>query len=136
MKTLSIRHPWIDAILLGVKTIEVRSTPTSHRGELLLHASATWNARQRELMQGLVAKGLELSEPDRSTLGAVVGRARLVDCRPMSAADWRAALVEPREGSFWAWELAEVTRLGPMRCRGHLGLFEVDDQVLTVGASP
>ncbi len=35
---LSIRQPWVELILLGRKTIEVRSWTTRHRGPLWLHA--------------------------------------------------------------------------------------------------
>ncbi|WP_084604451.1 ASCH domain-containing protein [Desulfonatronum thioautotrophicum] len=35
---LSIRQPWVELILPGHKTIEVRSWPTRHRGPLWLHA--------------------------------------------------------------------------------------------------
>ncbi len=35
---LSIRQPWIELILSGLKTIEVRTWSTEYRGELWLHA--------------------------------------------------------------------------------------------------
>ncbi|WP_459939205.1 ASCH domain-containing protein [Desulfonatronum parangueonense] len=38
---LSIRHPWVELILLGRKTIEVGSGTTRHRGPLWLHAGMT-----------------------------------------------------------------------------------------------
>ena len=38
MKALSIRHPWVDLILAGSKTIEIRTWSTRYRGPVLLHA--------------------------------------------------------------------------------------------------
>jgi len=40
-KALSIRQPWIDMILSGVKTIEIRewAYPPRHRGRFVIHAA-------------------------------------------------------------------------------------------------
>jgi hypothetical protein len=46
---LSIRQPWIDLILRGEKTIEVREWRFNHRGPILLHASKTIDWKTVEL---------------------------------------------------------------------------------------
>jgi len=126
MKALSIRQPWIGAILSGAKTVEVRARPTRHRGPLYLHASRTYGRDEREQLQRLRHLGHALPDPDPERLGAVIGRARLVDCRLIEPADWEAALVEPRPGRLWAWVLAEAKPLAkPLKLPGQRTLFEV-----------
>ncbi len=128
MKALSIRQPSISALLAGRKSIEVRSYSTPHRGDLLLHAAATFSWREREELQHLRRLGIDLSEPDRSQRGALVGLAQLSGCRRMTEADWDAALVEAREGTWWAWELERVEAFPtPIPFRGRLFMWEVAD---------
>jgi hypothetical protein len=90
MKALSIRHPWVDLILAGTKAIEIRTWSTRHRGPLLLHASSAYGISERE-----AAARLRLPPPAPSTLGAVVGVAELVDCRPVRPDDWKGAGLPP-----------------------------------------
>jgi hypothetical protein len=127
MKALSIRQPWIDAIITGAKTVEVRARPTRHRGPLYLHASRTYGPAEREQLARLRGLGHELPEPDRGRLGALVAQARLVDCRPMREEDWAAALAPPRTGRYWAWVLSGARRLRtPVAMKGRRTLFEVE----------
>ncbi len=131
MKALSIRHPWVEAILAGAKTIEIRARPTRHRGELLLHASRTWTRRETEAVEQLRALGLDARRPPPERTGAILGKARLVDCRLMTEADWPPALLEPRSGRLWAWELAAAEPLpAPVPLTGRRTLFEVDDALV------
>jgi hypothetical protein len=127
MKALSIRQPWIDAILSGAKTVEVRARPTRHRGPLYLHASRTFGPREREHLERLRGLGHLLPDPDPERRGALIGQARLVDCRLMGAEDWEAALAEPKQGRYWAWVLSSARPLKkPMRVKGERALFEVE----------
>lgn len=121
MKALSIRHPWVDLILAGTKTIEIRTWATRYRGPLLLHASSAYGISERE-----AAARLRLAPPAPSALGAVVGVAELVDCRPVRRADWKCAGLPPLEGRLWAWVLAEPRAVGPLPCPGKRTLFELD----------
>ena len=124
MKALSIRHPWVDLILAGTKTIEIRTWATRYRGPLLLHASSAYGISERE-----TAARLRLPAPDPATLGAVVGIAELVDCRPVRRADWKCAGLPPLEGRLWAWVLAEPRAVGPLPCPGKRTLFDLDQEV-------
>ena len=124
MKALSIRHPWVDLILAGSKTIEIRTWATRYRGPLLLHASSAYGISERE-----AAARLRLPAPDRATLGAVVGVAELVDCRPVRREDWKSAGLPPLEGRLWAWVLAGPRAVGPLPCRGQRTLFDLDQEV-------
>jgi len=127
MKALSIRQPWIGAILSGAKTVEVRARPTRHRGDLYLHASRTFGPAERGHLERLRELGHPLADPDPDRLGAVVGRARLVDCRLMQPEDWAAALAEPRDGRLWAWIISGARPLRtPLKVKGQRNLFDVD----------
>lgn len=125
MKALSLRHPWIDAILAGTKTIEVRTWATRYRGPLLLHASGAWGVPERE-----AAKRLGISVPSDRAAGALIGAATLVDCRPVADADWAAAALPPLEGRLWAWVLTDATPIDPIPRRGSRRLFDVEDAAL------
>jgi hypothetical protein len=128
MKALSIRQPSIAALLTGRKSIEVRAYATRHRGDLLLHAAASFSWREREELKHLRQSGVDLPDPDPAQRGALVGLAQLIGCRRMTDADWDAALVEPREGTWWAWELDAVEAFPrPIPYRGRLFMWAVPD---------
>jgi hypothetical protein len=131
MKALSIRHPFIDAILAGARPIEVRPYVTRHRGDLLLHASGSFTTIEKQELARLREDGLELAEPTRANRGALVGTAQLTGCRPMTEADWRRALLPPREGTWYAWDLEAIeTFPEPVPFPGRLFMFEVEDEEL------
>ena len=125
MKALSIRHPWVDLILAGSKTIEIRTWSTRYRGPLLLHASGAYGISERE-----AAARLRLPAPDPATMSAVVGIAELVDCRLARKEDWKSAGLPPLEGKLWAWVFAEPRPVGPVFHAGNRTLFDIDEEVL------
>lgn len=97
LKAIVIKRPWIDLILAGKKTWEIRSRAVNTRGVI-----------------GLIEGGS----------GKVVGLARLTGCLgPMTAEQVTEHLskhqVPPERmsevpyKSFYAWELADVRRLNP-----------------------
>ena len=126
MKALSIRHPWIEAILSGHKTIEVRAWATRHRGPLLLHAPSAFGVADKQALARLRAEGVLVPAPTPERLGAVLGEAQLVDCRRLRDSDWAGALMEPVEGRLRAWELADVRSFEPIAARGERMLFELE----------
>lgn len=77
---LSIRQPWVDLILRGIKRIEVREWPVPQRGLFAIHASWTIDWRSAELF------GYEdiLSLPR----GGLVGTAEVTDCITLDPAAW------------------------------------------------
>jgi hypothetical protein len=54
---LSIRQPWVDLILRGEKTIEIREWPVKRRGPIVIHASRTVDWKTVELLgyEGVLA---------------------------------------------------------------------------------
>ena len=126
MKALSIRHPWIDLILAGTKTIEIRTWATRYRGPLLLHASAGYGISERD-----ASARFGLGRPAPETLGAIVGVATLIDCRHVRPEDWAGAALPPLEGKLWAWVFTDPEAVEPVPCAGKRTLFDVD-QALAV----
>jgi hypothetical protein len=105
MKAISLKQPWANMIANGQKTIETRTWPTKHRGEILIVSS---------------------KKPAIDPAGCAVGILTIVDCRPMTKDDEEAACCELYPGA-WAWVLANVRKLAkPFPVKGTLGIYEVD----------
>lgn len=118
---LSIRQPWVELILQGTKTIEVRSWATQHRGELFLHAGLKPDIQALERF-GL---GHEL------TFGALVGKCQLLDCiefTPRTWESWRPRHLNDGElsGRRYAWLLEQPIRTAPTPYKGRLGLMQIE----------
>ena len=118
-RALSIKQPWLNLILSGRKTIETRVWSTSHRGDLLLCASAT---------------------PRIAPFGCAVCLVELVDCRPMQPEDWAAACITPYGGTtpapyakkgspppavVYGWHLENLRPVAQIPVRGRQQLFPV-----------
>ena len=121
MKALSVKQPWALALVDGVKTIEVRSWSTRHRGPLVVCASASPN------------NWFWYDEDNREhwliPAGCIMGIVDLVDCRPMTKADEDAALCDYFPGDF-AWVVKPIARCRPDPIKGKLNLFDVPDDNL------
>ena len=74
--TLSVKQPWAALLVAGVKTIEVRTWPTTVRGPVLIHAGK--KADDREEGWALVSTP-ELAIATQQ-LGGVIGVADLFGC--------------------------------------------------------
>lgn len=127
---LSIRQPWAELILLGRKTIEVRTWIVEHRGPIWLHAG---RARDPQLDEAFGLHDL--------FRGGYVGSAVLTAIMPLDRARWELLRAEHldrggfAEGRF-GWLLTDVKRLvRPVAGPGRLNLFhpepEVDEQLRT-----
>jgi len=105
---LGIQQPWVELILRGVKTLEIRSQPTAQRGRIYLYASK----RPSRLPAAATAIKLHQIDPDSLPIGMLVGSVEITGCRPARRNDHRAACVpgELLTGQF-AWELSAPRRL-------------------------
>ena len=123
MKALTIKQPWVHAILREGKDIENRTWQRSFRGWLALHASAQ-PRRDAKFPRGIRV-------PDFGTLdySAICGVARVVDIVPKSRSKW---FWRPDDDTTnYGWVLDDVTALKtPIPCKGTLGLWEVSPEVL------
>ena len=113
MIALSIRVPWINLIMRGKKTIELRSWQTSYRGRLLLVTSKT-----------IDKDAPRWPHIPPLPLGHAVGYCQLVRCRPMLPADVNDARC-PYTPGYYSWNLADIRPIKPFPVRGKLRLFDV-----------
>lgn len=84
MRALSIRQPYAEQILRGLKTIEYRSRPTKVRGRIYLYAA---------LRPGDEAGFRQLGvRPGELPVGVIVGTVEITDCTGASGNyQWRLA---------------------------------------------
>ena len=120
---LSIRQPWIELILRGRKTIEVRTWSTRHRGGLWLHAGLRPDTR--------ALRTFDLN-PDDLIFGALLGRCELYDCIELNELTWerwrsRHLNKGPLERRQFGWMLRNPCRMAPVNFKGRLGLMRIED---------
>jgi len=122
MKALSIKQPWVSAILNEGKDIENRSWQRSFRGWLAIQASAQPEREAR------YPRGHRV--PDLATLdySAICGVAFVVDIVTKSRSKW---FYHPDDGSTnYGWVLSRVAALKkPIPCKGALGLWELPPKI-------
>jgi hypothetical protein len=122
MKALTVRQPWAELILLGRKRYELRSWPTRHRGQLLVHAGSSASPMDQENCH---RAGLDWRPLDR---GAIVGVVEVVDCVPYTPDIYEElsanqAEFDPWAEDQWAFVLTNPRRLVQLIARpGKLGL--------------
>ena len=96
MKAISVRQPWAWLIAQGYRDVDNQSYPSSYRGWVLIHASASFDfeaffdariarrALKNQWATGPVFRrfGVEIQLPPLHTLplGGIVGKARIVAC--------------------------------------------------------
>jgi ASCH domain-containing protein len=122
IRALSVRQPWANLIARGVKTIELRSWDTDYRGELAICAG-------KEIDREGAAR-MRCAPSELRPRGAIVCVVDLVDIRPLTRHDWKAACALPFSGSdldfLCAWVLERPRRVEPVAVSGKLGLFELN----------
>lgn len=125
---LSIRQPWVDLILKGEKTIEVREWPVSHRGPLLVHAARTIDWKTTALLRYDRAQELP-----RGGLIAVI---EIVDAFEFTRESWlelqsRHRVLHPpvRQPIYGAQINSVVAFRELISCRGRSSLFTVPSEI-------
>jgi hypothetical protein len=109
---LSVRQPWAELIMRGIKTIEVRSLPTHKRERVYVYASlGRADAVDEERVQR--EHGLDLDALPR---GVLVGTVDIVDCQPVRPSDSEAAGFTIRRGDpSFGWHLERPVRTERLR---------------------
>ena len=103
LRALSLKQPWANLVAAGRKTVETRTWRTAYRGPLIIVSSR---------------------RPPVEPAGCAVALAELVDCRPMTREDEKAAGIALYPGAQ-AWILKNIRPLRPFPLRGALGLYSV-----------
>jgi hypothetical protein len=131
MKALSIRQPWAWLIVHAGKECENRTRRFSHRGPLLIHASATMTRADYEACQIFIGGIADLLPKEkqpgrwwlpaydilRAQCGGIVGQMNVVDCVEDHPSPWFCGP--------WALVIDGANELPFYPCKGHLSLFEV-----------
>lgn len=127
LRALSIRQPWIDLIVRGAKTIEIRLEPVSWRGPIALHSPRR--------IDSAAAYFFGYESPWSLPRGGVLALAELVDVVDLDLAAWRRSLREHRQylpcarGSY-ALVFRDVRRLRrKVSCPGRPRLFSLRPDV-------
>jgi hypothetical protein len=129
-RALSIRRPWANLIFAG-KTVENRTWPTGHRGELVVHGGKAWVPAGAALAADL---GLAGFDTPQTCPGGYLGTVRLVDVHLAEGccAPWG----QPEPGTDH-WVLADPAPfVAPIPGRGRLGLYWLPADLLTANTEP
>ena len=107
MRALSVRQPWAELILLGHKTIEVRSRRTILRERVYIYAGLNRIEPQEEVR---IADQFGI-DVDGLPRGVLVGTVQIIGCQPLQRDDSPAACFEITEtDGFYGWLVARPQR--------------------------
>lgn len=108
MKALTLYPAYAIQVMIGVKTIELRTWKTDYRGDILITANS-------KLRKGTIpAHALCIAE--------------LYDIRPAKISDADAAVCPPSEitDNLYSWLLRNVRIIEPISIKGKLSLWNAD----------
>ena len=112
---LSLRQPWVYAILHLGKDIENRTWRSRYRGRVILHASRTMDAAGVKYLR---ERGFHV--PEALPMGAYVGEVTITECRPLAECASRWAF------GPWCYILERpVAYETPIPGPGRLGFYPV-----------
>lgn len=124
LAAITIKQPWARAIAAGIKTVENRSRPTSHRGSVAIHAGKAISKEgcsDPRILEAF-ADGPWNDPALRQPLGAVIAVADLVDCHPADTCD-RDTCKPWGDPAGYHLVLACAVQIDqPVPARGSLGL--------------
>lgn len=123
MKALSIRQPWAELIVAGLKDIENRMWRADYRGPILIHAAMKIEPIDADLREWIERiSGFDLPHADDLPRGGIVGQAEIVDIVQSSASPWFSGP--------YGFVLANTRRLPFRPMPGQPGIFEVPENRL------
>ncbi len=119
MKVLSIKQPYVELILSGKKTIELRTWNTKFRGEFLIHASKT---PDNEAMKKFNYENLPT--------GKILGKITLTNIKNYEETnDFTLDQDKHKATSSWGkygFILTNPKRIQPIEINGKLGFWNYD----------
>ena len=83
---LSLKQPWGDLVVNGIKPIENRLWPSNYRGGLLIHASRKWDSDGAAWIRENT--DAEVRCQVQYTFGAFIGQVDMVGCVQKSESPW------------------------------------------------
>jgi len=119
MKVLSIKQPWASLIVNGYKKYEFRTWKTKYRGEVLIHASKSYDQRIDQFAS------LNIDFP----IGQIIGKVEITDCIEVND-QLKGELVKENElvyrnASGYAFKLENIQKFeNGTNIKGQLGFFD------------
>lgn len=134
MKALCLQNPWAQLVVSGFKTIEARTWPTNHRGELLICSTAKSNKSLEKAVLDVIEEETDLAfeQSEFFVNGAVLGKVNLVDVRELTEDDLEESWLDPmefdaHEGPLYAWVFENAEPIAePIAIKGKARLFDVE----------
>jgi hypothetical protein len=121
VKAISLWEPWASYMGLELKTIETRSWPTKHRGDLLICAALRKVDGSAEALMGALSIVPELHH------GLAVCVVELCDCVPVEQVRHRIGKTELALGDYsngrWAWLTRNMRVVDHVPVKGKQGMF-------------
>jgi len=111
MKAISLKQPWADMILKGMKSIETRKWKTPHRGDILICSS----------------KNVDDPQYKDRVLGHALCVVNLFEIKVMKHDHEENACCKLYFGAY-AWFLKDLRRIKPFPMKGALGVFDIEDK--------
>lgn len=125
MKVLTIKQPWATLIVKGYKNYEFRSWKTSYRGEFLIHAGKTIDAKNMKNFKKL---------KEDFPLGVILGKATLTDCIEVTKEFEDKLITEKPEiyghakgRTGYAFKLENVQEIDNIKVNGKLGFWNYEN---------
>ena len=142
MKVLSLLQPWATLVVCGAKAWECRSWQTSHRGPLLIHASAKKPGKREKLFfEEAEYFKIYIDSMDYLPFGSIIGRVDLVgiyttdfllqNLEAHSFHNWQQEFTfDDYSSKRYAWKLEEPKPLPfVLPVKGTLGLWDYNGMV-------
>lgn len=123
MKALTVKQPWAELIVAGIKDIENRTWRINYRGRVLIHSALSVVPREDLLVYPLPALKRAIGESceceDEYQTGAIIGSVEITDCVMNHPSEWA-------ERGVWNWVLSNPQKYEkPIRnVRGKLSIWE------------
>ena len=131
MKSLSVRNPYAILIMMGLKTIEVRSRNTQYRGKLLICASRTIVPTHHVYFPDDSFPLYEQVDALYLMRGNAICTVDLVRVEPFGYEHEDKAFVKHNpKNPYFAWILENANPIVPFEVSGQLGFFETDDNLI------
>jgi hypothetical protein len=141
IKVITVIQPWATLIALNEKGNETRSWWTDYRGHLGIHAGMKidYEACEEPRIKAALARH-GITSPSQLPTGCIIGICQIFDCVKMvedpvakNGVKLPGYKLSDREYSFghyapgrWAWILANIKKIKPIKVRGQQRLWEHD----------
>lgn len=131
-KAISVRQPWADLIVRGIKNIENRKWTHRYRGPLLIHSPQTFNYDDFIRLKNNPKSARYMYEFDADyVLGCIIG---IVTLKQIHSRYDMPIKSEWKEPGFYHFELENALMFKePVLWRGQLSIFDVEDEYNQIG---